>query len=245
MKNILSFLSTKKVSGVVIAVAFSFLLVALITYGATTISTNINTGGALDVSGASTLTNITASASSTFNATLTVGGAATFSSEATFNKALRASSTADFTGAFATYGATTLGDAAVDNIIITGNASTTNSLTVNKDFYVDGTASTTNLLVGSGSSAIRGLLVGFCSVNPGVAVVASSTKQATCSDATGVRVGDKIFIMSTTTPPGQNAGLRITAASSTAADAILLEITHATGSAASLTAQSFNFWVVR
>ena len=322
MQNVYGFFDVKKTSGVVIAVLLSILLVALITYGATTISTNVNTGGTLDVSGVTTLTGaaslngsttiddiLTVSGVATFSSrgqfndvlratstffatgasffysgvtlgdsgadvititgnasttnmfqvggefyaigsttlsnTLTVGGATTFTGIPTFRSAVRASSTADFTGAFATYGATTLGDAATDVITITGNASTTNSLTVVKDFFVDGTASTTKLLVGNGSSALTGLLTGYCSVNPGVDVVASSTQAVTCSGATGVRVGDRVFVMPTSTPPGQYAGLRISAASSTATDVIGLEITHATGTAASFTAQSLNFWVAR
>ena len=55
---------------------------------------------------------------------------------------LRASSTSLFTGALTTYGNVTLGDAASDAIVLTGNASTTNSLTVGNVFYVGGYATT-------------------------------------------------------------------------------------------------------
>src|SRR3989338_3491061 len=46
----------KKYLQVVFSVVISFLFVAAVTYGATTISTNVNTAGTLTVSGASTLT---------------------------------------------------------------------------------------------------------------------------------------------------------------------------------------------
>src|SRR3989338_7090467 len=80
--------------------------VALLTYAATTISTNITTGGTLNADDATTLN-----------------------------------------------GAVTLGNAASDVITITGNASTTNSLTVGGNFYVNGFATTTSagaLALGSG-----------------------------------------------------------------------------------------------
>jgi len=54
------------------------------------------------------------------------------------------SSTAQFTGALTTYGNVTLGDAITDVITLTGNSSTTNSLTVGGNFWVNGRATTTS-----------------------------------------------------------------------------------------------------
>ena len=48
------------------------------------------------------------------------------------------SSTAQFTGKLTTYGNVTLGDAAGDAITLTGNASTTNALTVGGNLYITG-----------------------------------------------------------------------------------------------------------
>ncbi len=53
------------------------------------------------------------------------------------------SSTAQFTGVLTTYGGVTLGDAAADAITLTGNASTTNALTVGGNLYINGFATTT------------------------------------------------------------------------------------------------------
>lgn len=57
--------------------------------------------------------------------------------------ALFASSTVQATGALTAYGAVTLGDNAVDAITITGNATTTNSLSVGGNFFVGGHSTTT------------------------------------------------------------------------------------------------------
>ena len=79
------FFDTKRVSGVVVASFVSLALVAVVVYGATTISTGVNTGGTLDVSGASTLTGaVTMSAAATVGTTLSVTGNATFDTSTMF-----------------------------------------------------------------------------------------------------------------------------------------------------------------
>lgn len=67
------FLDTRKASGIIMASLMSFLLVVLFTQAATTISTNINTGGTLDVSGVTTL-----SGAAILSSTLAVTSNATF-----------------------------------------------------------------------------------------------------------------------------------------------------------------------
>ncbi|MBU1091927.1 hypothetical protein KKA27_03655, partial [Patescibacteria group bacterium] len=74
-------------------VAFLFTIVTV--YGATTISTNINTGGTLTVSGASTL-----------SGNVTLGDAATDINH--FTGMIHASSTALFTGATTVYNTLTI-----------------------------------------------------------------------------------------------------------------------------------------
>ncbi len=204
MQNVYGFFDTKKASGMVIAVLFSVLFVALITYGATTISTNVNTGGTLTVSGASTIASLTASG------------------------AVAASGTVQVTGAFTSYGNVTLGDAGGDVITITGNASTTNSLTVNKDLYVEGTASTTNLRVGGNDGAnglIAGVLFGTCNLQGTGTHAASTTRGYVCSGATGVTTSHKIFVQATSTFVG-GASFTTQGASSTGANTIGVDVVN-------------------
>jgi len=52
------FFNTRKTSGIIFASVMSFLLVVLVTQAASTISTNISTGGTLTVTGASTFTGV-------------------------------------------------------------------------------------------------------------------------------------------------------------------------------------------
>lgn len=81
--------------------------------------------------------------------------------------ALFGSSTLQATGAMTTYGNVTLGDAASDVIILTGNASTTNALTVGGNFYIGGRATTT-----ASTGALE--LIGNLSIN-GLATTTAST----------------------------------------------------------------------
>lgn len=127
------------VGGILALAAFSLFYYV---YAATTISTNISTGGTLAVTGVSTLTG-----------------------------ELRATSTALITGNVTHYGNTTLGDAYTDLLSVVGNASTTQSMTVGLNFYVTGAsvlngnvtlgdAYTDTLTVNANASTTRALTVG-------------------------------------------------------------------------------------
>lgn len=146
------FFSKRNFLSSIVSITLSVAFVASIAFASTTISTNVQTDGTLSVTGASTLT-----------------GASTFTGVAVHNGQLQASSTALFGGAvtayvaFNTQGATTLGDAASDVITITGNASTTNALTIGSNLYVGGRATTT---ASSGNfQMMGGLTVGDATVN--------------------------------------------------------------------------------
>ena len=208
MSNISRFFDTRRVTGVVLATLLSLFLVALITYGATTISTNVSTGGTLDVTGATTLNaavtlgdavtdNITITGNATSSNTFNVAGnfkvngyATTSGSSGNFATA----GTLTVTGATELNGAVTLGDAAVDAIIITGNASTTNSLTIGK------TASTTKLVVGGDDvhGTFASIIFGTCNLTA-TTLSASTTKNFPCTSATGVRTTDKVLVNATST----------------------------------------------
>ncbi len=87
-----------KYASVIISVVISFLFVSMGVYGATTVSTNLSTGGTLAVTGLSTLTGgFISAASSTVSSTLTVTGN------------LVASTTFGVTGTSSLYGVLTVG----------------------------------------------------------------------------------------------------------------------------------------
>src|SRR3989344_1552008 len=216
MSNISSFFDTRRVSGVVLATVLSLFLVALITYGATTISTNISTGGTLTVTDAATL-----------------------------------SSTLAVTGAVTANGAITLGDAAADVITITGNASPSNSLTVGNDLFVTGTASTSDARIGGYDGAnglIAGVLAGTCNLTAAT-LAASTTTNFPCTSATGVRSGDKVFVMATSSLAVGNPyanDIIIRAASSSVSGQINVDIVNTDDNSNTETvAGTLNFWAVR
>ncbi len=146
-----TFFKSRSFFSSLVSVILSVFLVASVTFAATTISTNINTGGTLTVTGASTLT-----------------------------------------GAVTTAGAVTLGDAAADAIVITGNASTTNALTVGGVLYVSGNAvfcfystttsggnfSTLGTIVGSSTAQITGAFTTYGNVTLGDAQADTLTVNA-------------------------------------------------------------------
>ncbi|MEK7646856.1 MAG: hypothetical protein AAB378_00595 [Patescibacteria group bacterium] len=230
------FLDTKRMSGIVMASLMSFLLVALFTHAATTISTNISTDGTLTINGNTTLGNATATDIIILNAVFTSG--------------LQASSTLQVTGVFTAFGNVTLGDGAADAITLTGNASTTNSFTVGNNLYVTGIASTTGALIVGGDSTngtIAGMIFGTCNLTQ-KSINASSTAGTSCVSATGIRGSEKVFVSATsslaTHLTGGWGGFTITAASSTAVNTIGVEISNLTG-ANNTPAGTLNFWAVR
>src|SRR3989338_3108090 len=158
---------------VALSLVFSTLFIAVSVGAATTISTNKTTGGNITVTGASTLTRAVTTAGAvtlgdaagdaiiiTCNASTTnsfevgndlyVNGNATTTGS---NGDFATRGTLTITGASVLNGAVTLGDAAGDAIIVTGNASTTNSFEVGNDLYVNGMSTTTG---SSGNVELRG-----------------------------------------------------------------------------------------
>ena len=108
----------------------------------------------------------------------------TISTNIVTNGSLQVDTTSTLTGAVTTAGAVTLGDAAADAIIVTGNASTTNALTVGSNLYVGGRATTT---ASSGNfQMIGGLTVGDATANSLAGTILFSAQS---SDPTGVTQG--------------------------------------------------------
>src|SRR3989344_1771430 len=259
---------------VTIAVVASMLFVVMSTSAATTISTDITTGGAVYATGTLQATGavitygagtfgdaagdfqifggqLQASSTALFGGAVTVYGAATFGDAAAdyqiFVGQLQASSTALFGGAVTTYGNATLGDAVGDSV--TANAYFTQlRIGTGTTFDQIGTAaSTTALRVGSDQiSTINGLIFGFCNI-PNTEVTATSSSYADCTGATGVTSSYRVFVQATSSLP---TGLIVEAASSTATTGtinvrIFNAFASSTPSILNTGAVSLNFWAVR
>lgn len=145
MKNFL--LSKREYVAVTLGGAASVLLVAGMVYSATTISTDVNTGGTLTVSGASTLS------SATLSSTLDVTGATTLTSAA-LSTTLSVTGASTLTGAVGIASSTPVvgnGLGVQGNVWISGNLSNVANVTATGTLAVTG-ASTLTGRVGIASS---------------------------------------------------------------------------------------------
>ena len=213
-----------------IAVVAGVLFVVGGVQAATTISTNVSTGGTLSVTGASTLTGLTSmiQASST---RFSVHDTAYFGGTAT--------STFSSTGALTLKADLTL----QNDETISNSTNGTITLTATNLVFV-GTASTSAIKVGDEPDAttVNGIVAGYCTF-PTVSITASTTGMASCAGATGVQSGDRIFVQATSSLPD---AFVIQAASSTAAGVIQVDIVNFGFSGTSATGiNSLNFWAVR
>lgn len=192
-------------TSVLLSVVLTFAFVFAVVYASTTISTNITTGGDLTVSGAATITGV-----ATLNGGLTMDSGAFAVTDTSGNTTIG--------GTLGVTGLTTLVFASTTRVSILrtgylwigGMATATGST---GDIYTEGTASSSSLVVGGGSSIAR-VLFGSCTVNlPSIA--ASSTGIANCT-ATGVTTAFKVFV----TPCSTSTQIVFTSASSTANNVI-------------------------
>ncbi len=129
------------------SVAISFLVVWAMVSGATTISTNVSTGGTLSVTGTSTLTGVTlatggfvSSASSTVAGTLAVNGQLQASST------LLANGLTTLTGGFVSSASSTVNS----NVLIVGVLNASSTIAVSGDIIASSTNATTTLQANSG-----------------------------------------------------------------------------------------------
>ena len=214
------FFDTRRASGITAASLVSLALVAVVVYGATTISTSINTGGTLDVTGASTLTGtVTMSGAATVGTTLTVSGNSTF-------------------------------DTSTFYVDATNNRVGVLTITPNTAFEVVGAASSTSLRVGGYDAAnglISGMVFGTCNLTA-AALTASTTANFPCTGATGLRGTEKVFVTATSTLVsggvyGTTRAL-ISAASTTIAGQINVDVVNMVGANITVSG-TLNFWAVR
>lgn len=160
-------MKNKNFISIVLSILLSFVFVAVAVYAATTIGTNIDTGGTLAVTGLTTLGNATSSVLSVTGMTYLDGGLTM--------------DTDKFTVAD-TSGNTSIGG----TLTVTGNSvfSTASST---------GLASLDSIKISSVGSTVAGVVFGTCTVDFGTSLDADIATTTNCS-ATGVTTSDKIFL---------------------------------------------------
>src|SRR3989344_2540896 len=208
MKNALSLIKDSNLLKMVIAVVVGVFFVVGGVSAATTISTNIDTAGTLNVDDATTLNG----AVTLGNA---VGDAVVITGNATSSKhfADRFTSNTFAVGGTATTSITSAGVITLTNDETISNA-TDGTITLGAtNVVLVGTASTSALRVGDEiASTLNRLVTGYCTL-AAIDVSAATTTYAYCTGATGVISGDKVFVQATSSMP---VATWITAASSTA-----------------------------
>lgn len=221
-----------------LGIVLSFTFVVVVTYSASTISTNISTGG-----------------------TLTVNGNSTFGDAATdvnlFTGTLQASTTALFTSGFTTYGNWTIDQSGTTTATFNqaGLNFDSNTLVIDSYFNRVGVASSTpyvalgvtgtttssaGVVIGEAGSGVSQLSFGTCSVNlPSIPVISVGVVDCT---ATGVTAGSRVFV----TPTNLEASVVFSAASSTSANTIQVAAYNAsTTGAINPAAQTWSWMAIR
>lgn len=218
-----SFLSRGPVS-VVLAVVISVLFVFAIVQASTTISTNINTGGTLTVTGASTFGTDGAGADVTFY-TDTAGEE--FLWDASANQ-------------IALDGA----DGSVVLDITDGDLQVTDSSRL-------ASTTATSFKIGQVGTQHSVILSGTCNILADSSITATTTGFADCA-ATGVVAADKVFFtLATTSPSGFIYGFHVMGANASSTSGfITFSIKNNTGAdripaATALFGSSTQYWVVR
>ena len=215
-----------RIISVVLAVVFGVLVISLVVDAASTISTNIETGGTLSVTGASTLTGLTSmiQASST---RLSVFDTAYFGGSAT--------TSIDSTGIITLRNGETISNA-TDGTITFGPAGSI--------------ASTSAIKVGDESvPTVNGMSFGYCTFSD-TTVAATSTEYFNCTTTPTVALvtsasGGRLFVQATSS---FDTGFIIEAASSTGVSTINVRVRNISGSLGaadtSLGGTSLSFWEI-
>src|SRR3989344_9068672 len=168
-----------------------------------------------------------ASSTGAFGGTLTVGG------ELTATSTLVVTGRADLNGQASTtrlsvFDRLYVGGTSTTTIVGGGSASTLPY--ASSTSFSTSVASTTNLTLGAGST-LAGMIFGTCDVTQ-TQITASTTRGVPCTGATGITTAYKVFISATSTlatTTQTNHIFVVTAASSTGADIIGVEIANLSG----------------
>ena len=165
----------------------------------------------------------------------------------TISTNIQTDGTLGVTGLTTLTGASTTRISLTNNLMVNGMATTTGSsgdIATQGSVTILGTASTSAIKVGDepDPTTINGLVAGYCTFAT-ASITASTTGMVSCSGATGVRSGDRIFVQATSSLPD---AFVIQAASSTATDVIQVDIVNFGFSGTTATGvNSLNFWAVR
>ena len=146
----------------------------------------------------------------------------------------------------------TLGTLTAVGLSVLGNASTTN-FSASGDSWFNGNATTTSagnistqgsLTLANSSTAINGIVFGFCNIANSAAVTASTTGYFNCTGATGITTSHRVFVQATSS---LSADLFVQAASSTAAGTINIQVANLgyLGASATIGPISLNFFGIR
>lgn len=227
MKKGINFFKNRSFYAVFLSVVISVVLVAGAAGAATTISANINTGGTLDVTGATTLSStLTVTGATTLNGNITLGSDdadvltinAVASTTANFQVGTDVSAPSDL---FISGMATTTG--------LSGDIATQGTLTVGGD--VSGTA-------------VDRIFAGVCNFAATVTINASTTGYVICENATGITETDRVLVMATSSLP---ENFMIQSASSTPTNGAISVLIYNTGQVAgdATGVRSLNYWAFR
>lgn len=271
IKDMFSAVFSKGVIPVTLSVVFSVFFVVAVVQGATTISTNVSTGGTLAVTGLSSLSQASStmfSANSAYfggSATATISTAGVVSFPSTFS----VTGLSTLLGGATTTTLTLLNGEVISNatdgvVQTNGIASSTSVTLLNGETITnatDGTitfGATNTVLVGTASSSaikvgdepatptINGLVFGYCSFADVTSFTASTTQffDCTTTPAGALLTTDRVFVQATSS---FDAPFIIQSASSTGVSTINLRVVNTgLGTAdATLGGASINFWAVR
>lgn len=217
MKSSFSFIKDFRFPMMIASVLAGVLFVTMAVNASTTISTNIQTDGNLNVSGTASTTLFSATGVSYFGGTatssFTTAGVLTLQNNETISNA--------------TNGTITLG---ADNTVLVGTASSS-AIQVGDE---------------PSAPTINGLVFGYCTFG-NVTLAASTTEgfaNCTSSLTNALVVGDRVFVQATSSFESQYV---ITAASTTGVNTIQLRILNTGLGVAdgTLSGTSVNFWAVR
>ena len=224
----------KEFFSIFLSVILSVTFVAVSVYAATTIGTNIDTGGTLAVTGLSTLGNASSTQLTATNSVYlaTTGGSvgvgtttptslfsfhgnSLLSGTAFFGAAITATSTLNVTGL------TTLGNASTTVLSVSGASYFSTASTT-------GLATISSMKVSSIGDTVSDIQFGTCTVTIG-SVTASSTAIATCA-ATGVTTSHRVFV----TPYITDPQILFSSASSTDNDVIQIAVYNVAATAGAI-----------
>lgn len=241
MSKIHKFFRKQGPVSVILSVVLSVLFVVVAVEAATTIGTNVNTGGTLTVTGATTVTG----AAIIYGAT-SIGGALTATST------LAVSGVTTFAGNASTTGSAILKSATINSdtgAISFGdeNLSTSGTLTLSSGALSFATASSTGLAslnsikVSSVGDTVSDIQFGTCTVNFGTSLGAGVATTTNCA-ATGVTTSHKVFM----TPSNLETYVAFNSASSTANDVIQVQVFNtSTSTPATIASHTWSWMAIK